>query len=240
MISNYSVEVNCSKLNNNNKNHQWRTKIMSQSYSLDEVKTRNGQNGARTWIVIHDIVYDVTDYLNDVREKTKFWFEIWANWIKIDKFVRMSSVKMWGKKYQNYVLASRRWWIDIRPGWSWLYKGFWWFWTFERCQANYEEIQSWWIDRGNLMAFFDHFLFTLFFWSSNYHNYWNICFWWICSKTNDRIAIRKMQTQTNRRMKVKKKLQNGVVNFDSFSVHKCFMCISFLEIWIEVFFFFNL
>lgn len=41
---------------------------MSQLYTLDEVKIRNGKNGARTWIVIHDVVYDVTDYLNDVRE----------------------------------------------------------------------------------------------------------------------------------------------------------------------------
>lgn len=42
-------------------------KIMVQLYTLDDVKQRNGKNGARTWIVIHDIVYDATDYLKDVR-----------------------------------------------------------------------------------------------------------------------------------------------------------------------------
>lgn len=39
---------------------------MSQLYTLDEVKAHNGPNGARTWIVLHDNVYDVTDYLEDV------------------------------------------------------------------------------------------------------------------------------------------------------------------------------
>lgn len=40
---------------------------MLQFYTLEEVKLRNGQNGARTWIVVHDSVYDTTDYLTDVR-----------------------------------------------------------------------------------------------------------------------------------------------------------------------------
>lgn len=40
---------------------------MTKFYTLDEVKFHNGKNGARTWIVIHDNVYDATDYLPDVR-----------------------------------------------------------------------------------------------------------------------------------------------------------------------------
>lgn len=44
---------------------------MSQLFTLDEVKTRNGKNGARTWIIIHDIVYDATDYLKDVSESVQ-------------------------------------------------------------------------------------------------------------------------------------------------------------------------
>lgn len=40
---------------------------MSQVYTLDEVKTHNGRNGTNTWIVIEDSVYDVTNFLQDVR-----------------------------------------------------------------------------------------------------------------------------------------------------------------------------
>lgn len=41
---------------------------MSQLFTLDEVKPHNGKDGAKTWIVLHDNVYDVTDYLKDVSE----------------------------------------------------------------------------------------------------------------------------------------------------------------------------
>lgn len=41
---------------------------MSQLYTLDEVQPHNGQNEARTWIVLHDNVYNVTDYLEDVSD----------------------------------------------------------------------------------------------------------------------------------------------------------------------------
>lgn len=41
-------------------------KIMSKLYTLEEIKSQNGKNGAKTWIVLHDNVYDVTDYLEDV------------------------------------------------------------------------------------------------------------------------------------------------------------------------------
>lgn len=40
---------------------------MSQLYTLEEIKLYNGKNGAKTWVVINDIVYDVTEYLEDVR-----------------------------------------------------------------------------------------------------------------------------------------------------------------------------
>ncbi|XP_011142869.1 cytochrome b5 [Harpegnathos saltator] len=33
-------------------------------YSLADVAKCNGKNGARTWIVIYDCVYDVTDYMH--------------------------------------------------------------------------------------------------------------------------------------------------------------------------------
>lgn len=39
---------------------------MSQLYTLNDVRQRNGENGADTWIVIRDIVYDVTKYLDEV------------------------------------------------------------------------------------------------------------------------------------------------------------------------------
>lgn len=44
---------------------------MSQLYSLAEIKPHNGKNGAKTWVVIHDNVYDVSDYLKDVRNISK-------------------------------------------------------------------------------------------------------------------------------------------------------------------------
>lgn len=39
---------------------------MSKLFTLEEIKSQNGKNGAKTWIVLHDNVYDVTDYLQDV------------------------------------------------------------------------------------------------------------------------------------------------------------------------------
>lgn len=39
---------------------------MTTLYSLAEVSEQNGKDGAKTWIVIRDIVYDVTEYLDDV------------------------------------------------------------------------------------------------------------------------------------------------------------------------------
>lgn len=33
-------------------------------YSLADIAKYNGKNGARTWIVLHDNVYDVTDYIS--------------------------------------------------------------------------------------------------------------------------------------------------------------------------------
>lgn len=64
-------------------------KIMVQLYTLDDVKQRNGKNGARTWIVIHDIVYDATDYLKDVRVSMQ-----WHIWIVlkigVDNIFRVS------------------------------------------------------------------------------------------------------------------------------------------------------
>lgn len=35
-------------------------------YSLADVAKCNGKNGTRTWIVIYDNVYDVTDYMQEV------------------------------------------------------------------------------------------------------------------------------------------------------------------------------
>lgn len=39
---------------------------MAQLYTLADVKPHNGKNGNRTWVVIADSVYDVSDYLLDV------------------------------------------------------------------------------------------------------------------------------------------------------------------------------
>lgn len=41
---------------------------MSQLFTLSEIKQYNGQDGAKTWVVIHDTVYDVTEYLVDVSD----------------------------------------------------------------------------------------------------------------------------------------------------------------------------
>ncbi|KAL7293786.1 hypothetical protein TKK_0012848 [Trichogramma kaykai] len=35
------------------------------TYTKDQVAQNNGQNGARTWIIIRSVVYDVTDYLDE-------------------------------------------------------------------------------------------------------------------------------------------------------------------------------
>lgn len=35
-------------------------------YTIEEVKKNNNVDGARTWIIIRGVVYDVTDYLNEV------------------------------------------------------------------------------------------------------------------------------------------------------------------------------
>lgn len=39
---------------------------MSQLFSLADVSEYNGQNGKATWIIIRDVVYDVTSYMDDV------------------------------------------------------------------------------------------------------------------------------------------------------------------------------
>lgn len=61
---------------------------MPQTYTLNDVRQRNGKNGADTWIVIIDIVYDVTKYLHEVcvyfclkfiETQTSFATQKWAN-----------------------------------------------------------------------------------------------------------------------------------------------------------------
>ena len=37
---------------------------MSAQYTLKEVAQRDGRDGASTWIVLHDMIYDVTNYKN--------------------------------------------------------------------------------------------------------------------------------------------------------------------------------
>lgn len=39
---------------------------MATLYKLEDVARNDGKNGTRCWIVIRDIVYDVTDYLDQV------------------------------------------------------------------------------------------------------------------------------------------------------------------------------
>lgn len=36
-------------------------------FTRQEVALRDGQNGNPTWVIIRDMVYDVTPYLNEVR-----------------------------------------------------------------------------------------------------------------------------------------------------------------------------
>lgn len=44
---------------------------MAQLYTLEEVKSHNGLNDAETWIVIHDVVYNATNFMKDVRDLSK-------------------------------------------------------------------------------------------------------------------------------------------------------------------------
>lgn len=39
---------------------------MSQLYTLNDVAQNTGENGMPCWIVVRDIVYDCTNYLDDV------------------------------------------------------------------------------------------------------------------------------------------------------------------------------
>lgn len=47
-------------------------KVDVQLYKLTDVAVNDGLDGKRCWIVIRDIVYDVTDYLDDVRAPKPF------------------------------------------------------------------------------------------------------------------------------------------------------------------------
>lgn len=42
-------------------------KNMPQIYSLEQVANNDGQNSKLMWIVVRDNVYDVTEYLNEVK-----------------------------------------------------------------------------------------------------------------------------------------------------------------------------
>lgn len=57
---------------------------MTELYSLEDVSHNTGENGTRCWVVIRDIVYDFTDYLDDVSIK-KIKFVIKLKWSKIIK-----------------------------------------------------------------------------------------------------------------------------------------------------------
>lgn len=124
-------------------------KIMSKLYTLEEIKLQNGKNGAKTWIVIHDCVYDVTDYLEDV----SVFFDLCVNW-NYSKFLksfrmfdittRYNSYCHWKKKNKLWILAPRRRRIDFGQCRTRLYKRVWWFWSFQRCKTNSEEIQNRW------------------------------------------------------------------------------------------------
>ncbi|XP_055627592.1 cytochrome b5-like isoform X2 [Toxorhynchites rutilus septentrionalis] len=39
--------------------------VTTKEYTRQEVALRDGKNGAQTWIIIRDVVYDVTTYLED-------------------------------------------------------------------------------------------------------------------------------------------------------------------------------
>lgn len=36
-------------------------------YSLDEISKNNGKDGSKVWIIVRNNVYDVTDYLDEVK-----------------------------------------------------------------------------------------------------------------------------------------------------------------------------
>lgn len=77
---------------------------MSQLYTLQDVAVNNGENGMPTWIVVRDIVYDCTHYLDDVS----------AYLIFIQKTIMMTIFEL-----SNFMtLASWRWRIDYRMGWT--------------------------------------------------------------------------------------------------------------------------
>lgn len=43
--------------------------MTEQQYTLRDVQMNNGKNGAPIWIIIKDVVYDVTNYLEEVNKK---------------------------------------------------------------------------------------------------------------------------------------------------------------------------
>ena len=42
--------------------------VAEKKYTVTEVAERNGKNGTEVWIIIKDVVYDVTKFLNEVRK----------------------------------------------------------------------------------------------------------------------------------------------------------------------------
>lgn len=57
---------NCPFANGSEIDEIVKKKKMPQLYTLNDVRQRNGKDGADTWIVIKDIVYNVTKYLDEV------------------------------------------------------------------------------------------------------------------------------------------------------------------------------
>lgn len=54
---------------------------MTEVFTMDEVRLNNGKNGAHAWIAIKGVVYNVTDYLDEVRMKSGLcWTENQIGW----------------------------------------------------------------------------------------------------------------------------------------------------------------
>lgn len=67
---------------------------MAQLFSLAEIKQYNGKSRDKTWVVIHDCVYDVTEYLQDVIDILKLWIIENVNNTKIH-FFSIQEVVIW-------------------------------------------------------------------------------------------------------------------------------------------------
>lgn len=92
---------------------------MSQQFSLAEVAVNDGKNNKPVWIIIRDIVYDVSNYLDDVSKQIYTLVNIIGisnNICSIDYGNIICLYAMFINNNLNYISASRWRRFDHRMG----------------------------------------------------------------------------------------------------------------------------